>query len=198
MPTSPRQRAENDHICWCAIRPSHPLNRALMRQVLEAPDPDCPQNPRDSARGRLPGSISRAVVEAYPTDLQQGLSTPPASIPLGAPIRPAPSPMIFQLRMATSCGANSQMVSFSRSDFRVMEVTHSMRQSELTAVLCWRSNLFHIQFVASSKEQNRPMPPERLRSLCASAQAKLVSPGPRRSGAGGTPCSRNASPSREK
>jgi hypothetical protein len=27
---------ENDPICWCAIHPFHPLNRALMRRVLEA------------------------------------------------------------------------------------------------------------------------------------------------------------------
>ena len=31
----------------------------------------------------------------------------------------------------------------------MMEITHSTRQSKLTAVLRWRSDLFHIQFVAS-------------------------------------------------
>ena len=84
MPPSPRQRAENDHICGCAIRPSHPLNRALMRQVLEAPDPDYTQT-----LGIASAAPSRLNFSFYPTDLQQWLSTRSASIPLRAPIRPA-------------------------------------------------------------------------------------------------------------
>jgi len=44
----------------------------------------------------------------------------------------------------------------------VMDVTHSIQQSELTAVLCW-SELF--TFDSSHQARNKPMPPERLRSF---------------------------------
>src|SRR5215470_7188017 len=62
------------------------MSRALMRRYSSALDPDHPANRRDSAQGRLPGSISRAVLEAHPSELQQRLSTRSTSTPLRAPL----------------------------------------------------------------------------------------------------------------
>src|SRR5215472_16525827 len=62
------------------------MSRALMRRYRSALDPDHPANRRDSAQRRLPGSISRAVLEAHPSELQQRLSTRSTSTPLRAPL----------------------------------------------------------------------------------------------------------------